>query len=140
MNDQVTAASLGALILRLTLGVLSLAHGLVLKVMTFGLAGTAGYFESIGYPGGLAYLVAFAEIAAGLGLILGLLPRLAALASIPLLIGAALQHVGNGWVFSGTGGGWEFPVAWTVLLLACALIGPGAYALGARLPGKLARL
>lgn len=140
MNEQVTSASLGALLLRVTLGVLSLAHGLVLKVMTFGLAGTAGYFESIGYPGALAYVVALAEIAAGIGLILGILPRLAAIASVPLLIGATLQHAGNGWVFSGTGGGWEFPVAWTVLLLASALVGPGAYALGRKLPGRLASL
>lgn len=140
MNEQVSSAALGALILRVTLGLLSLAHGLVLKVMTFTLAGTAGYFESLGYPGALAYVVALGEIAAGIALILGILPRLAAVALIPILIGATLQHVGNGWVFSGAGGGWEFPVAWTVLLVASALIGPGAWALGEKLPGKLARL
>lgn len=140
MNHTTTPADLGALLLRLTLGVLAFAHGFILKVLTFTPAGTAGYFEQIGYPGLLAYVVIFAEVAGGLALILGVLPRLAALGLIPVLIGATLQHVGNGWGFSSTGGGWEFPAAWTVLLLASALIGPGAFALGRRLPGKLASL
>ncbi|PWR20615.1 DoxX family protein [Zavarzinia compransoris] len=135
-----TTAGLGAFLLRVTLGVLALAHGFILKVLTFTPAGTAGYFESIGYPGSFAYLVIFAEVAGGLALILGVLPRLAALGLIPVLIGATLQHAGNGWSFSAAGGGWEFPAAWTVLLLASALTGPGAFALGRKLPGKLAAL
>lgn len=134
------SADLGAFVLRVTLGVLAFSHGFILKVLTFTPAGTAGYFESIGYPAAFAYLVIFAEVAGGLALIAGVLPRLAAIGLIPVLIGATLQHVGNGWSFSSTGGGWEFPAAWTVLLLASALIGPGAFALGRKLPGKLASL
>ena len=124
-----TSADYGAFVLRVTLGVLAFAHGFILKVLTFTPAGTAGYFESIGYPGALAYLVILAEVAGGLALIFGVLPRLAAIGLVPVLIGATLQHVGNGWGFSSTGGGWEFPAAWTVLLVASALIGPGAFAL-----------
>ncbi|MFZ2868822.1 DoxX family protein [Zavarzinia sp.] len=135
-----TTADLGAFVLRVTLGVLAFSHGFILKVLTFTPAGTAGYFESIGYPAAFAYLVIFAEVAGGLALITGILPRLAAIGLIPVLIGATLQHAGNGWSFSSTGGGWEFPAAWTVLLLASALIGPGAFALGRNLPGKLASL
>ncbi|PWR24466.1 DoxX family protein [Zavarzinia aquatilis] len=133
-------ADLGAFVLRVTLGVLAFSHGFILKVLTFTPAGTAGYFESIGYPAAFAYLVIFAEVAGGLALIVGFLPRLAAVGLIPVLIGATLQHAGNGWSFSAAGGGWEFPAAWTVLLLASALIGPGAFALGRKLPGKLASL
>ena len=48
-------------LLRVTLGVMFLAHSVVLKLFTFGLAGTAGYFASIGLPGGLAYVVFAAE-------------------------------------------------------------------------------
>ena len=123
-----TNAAYGAALLRVMLGVAALAHGLVLKVLTFGVAGTAGYFESIGYPGFFAYLVIFGEVAGGLALITGVYARTAAVLMIPILIGAALQHAGNGWVFSGPGGGWEFPVFWAVALLASALIGPGAFA------------
>ena len=45
------------------------------------------------------------------------------------MIGATLQHVGSGWLFTNQGGGWEFPVFWTVALVAQALLGDGAFAL-----------
>ena len=48
---------------------------------------------------------------------------------VPIMIGATLQHAGNGWMFAKTGGGWEFPAFWTVMLLVQALLGSGAYAL-----------
>lgn len=122
-------APYGVLLLRVSLGLLFLAHGFVLKVLTFGPAGTAGFFESIGYPGFFAYLVILGEIGGGLALILGLWTRAIALALIPIMIGATLQHVPNGWLFSATGGGWEFPVFWTATLVAQALLGDGALAL-----------
>jgi putative oxidoreductase len=122
-------AAYGAGLLRITLGVAALAHGLVLKVLTFGVAGTVGYFESIGYPGFFAYLVMFGEIAGGIALITGIYARTAALLMIPILAGAVLQHAPNGWVFNSTGGGWEYPAFWAVALLASVLIGPGAFAL-----------
>lgn len=127
-----TQADYGAALLRITLGVAALAHGLILKVFTFGVAGTVGYFESIGYPAAVAYLVMFGEIAGGLALITGVYARTAALLMVPILLGAAMQHVANGWVFNATGGGWEYPVFWAVASFASALIGPGAFAL--RLP------
>ena len=121
-------APYAALLLRVSLGVLLLAHGLLLKVMTFTVAGTVGYFESIGYPGFLAYLVILGEIGGGVALILGVQTRVISLLMLPILIGATLQHLGNGWVFSAENGGWEFPVFWTVALIVQALLGDGAYA------------
>jgi putative oxidoreductase len=118
-----------ALILRVSMGIMFLLHGAVLKVMTFTPAGTAQYFESIGYPGFVGYLVIAAEIVGGLMLIAGFKVRLVSLAFVPLLLGAAQQHVPNGWLFSAPGGGFEFPVFWAVALVAQALIGSGAYAL-----------
>ncbi len=130
--DSPAAARLAALGLRVAMGVMFLAHGLLLKVLTFTPAGTFKYFESIGYPGVLAYVVIFAEIAGGLALILGVATRLVALGLIPIMLGALAQHVGNGWVFNATGGGWEFPAFWTVALAAQVLLGDGAFALGDR--------
>lgn len=121
-------APYAALLLRVSLGIMLLAHGLVLKVLTFGPAGTAGFFQSIGYPGFFAYLVILGEIGGGLALVLGLWTRTISLLLLPILLGATLQHAGNGWLFSGTGGGWEFPAFWTVTLLVQALLGDGAYA------------
>eukprot|EP01031_Cornospumella_fuschlensis_P005343 gene5343-biopygen4437 len=85
-----------ALLLRLSLGTILLAHGAWLMFGVFGLAGTMGYFGSIGYPPVFGALVAFGETAAGLALITGVLVRPAALLSLPILIGATLaQLAGN---------------------------------------------
>lgn len=124
-------APYAAFALRISLGILFLAHGL-LKVLVFTLPGTVGFFESIGYPGFFAYLVMLGEIGGGLLLLLGVQTRWVALALVPILLGATLHHLPQGWLFSGEGGGWEFPAFWTVTLIVQALIGPGAFALGAQ--------
>ena len=125
-------ADYAATALRVSSGVLFLAHGL-LKVNVFTIAGTVGYFESLGLPGFLAYLTIFAELVGGLALILGVATRLAALGLMPVLLGAVWVHSVNGWLFSGEGGGWEFPAYWAIALGAIALLGNGAYAL--KIPG-----
>ena len=122
-------APYAALLLRVSLGVMLLAHGLILKVFTFTVPGTVGYFQSIGYPGFFAYLVILGEILGGIALILGVWTRAVALLMVPILIGATLQHVPNGWAFSAAKGGWEFPAFWTMTLFVQALLGDGAYAL-----------
>ncbi|MCG7363496.1 DoxX family protein [Roseomonas sp. ACRSG] len=136
MNDNRFAPH-ATLLLRVSLGILFLAHGFYMKVLTFGLAGTMGYFGSLGYPPVFGAIVALAETAAGIALILGVWTRLVSLLTLPILIGAAVQHAGNGWVFSNAGGGWEFPVFWIVLMLVQAGLGAGAHALDlSRLLGR----
>ncbi|NKC31041.1 DoxX family protein [Falsiroseomonas selenitidurans] len=127
--DERTTTPYAALLLRVTLGVALLAHGLLLKIMTFGLAGTMGFFGSLGYPPVLGAVVAIAEALAGLALILGLWVRPVSLLVVPIMIGATLQHAGNGWLFNAPGGGWEFPAMWTLLMLVQAGLGAGAHAL-----------
>lgn len=127
MIDNKTAPY-AALVLRVALGVMFLAHSLYLKVFVFTVAGTVGFFESLGLPALFAYLTLFAEIAGGLALILGFQTRLVALALLPVLIGATWVHAGNGWVFSNQGGGWEYPVFLIVACVVQALLGSGAYA------------
>lgn len=131
MIDHRTAPY-AATLLRITLGVALVAHGLLLKVFTFGLAGTAGYFQSLGFPAALAYVVIAAETLGGIALILGVWTRAVSLLLIPIMIGATYQHIGNGWLFSAAKGGWEFPAFWTATLVVQALLGNGAFALGAR--------
>lgn len=128
MNDRLLS-DYGALLLRVSMGVMFVAHGLVLKYLGFTPAGTAAYFASLGYPAFLGYVVIAAEIVGGLLLIAGYKVRLVSLAFVPLMIGAAQQHLGNGWVFSAEGGGYEFPVFWTFTLLVQALLGAGAYSI-----------
>lgn len=100
----------GVALLRITLGVMYLAHSVLLKAMTYGLAGTAKFFESIGLPGPLAYVVFAMEAVGGLLLIANVKARWVAAALIPVLAGATWTHAGNGWVFSNPNGGWEYPV------------------------------
>jgi putative oxidoreductase len=133
MTDAKTAPY-AALLLRLTLGGLFLIHA-GLKIFVFTPAGTAQFFESIGLPGALAYVTIVWEVAGGLALILGLWPRLVALALVPVLIGTIVSvHGANGFFFSNPNGGWEYPAFWSIALIALTLTGDGAYALKPGLP------
>jgi putative oxidoreductase len=128
MIDNRTAPY-AALVLRLALGVMFVAHGL-LKVLVFTLPGTVAFFQSVGLPGFLAYLTVFAEIAGGLALIAGYQARWVAAALIPVLLGATWVHAGNGWLFTSSNGGWEYPAFLSVAALVQTLLGAGAFALG----------
>ncbi len=119
----------GLALLRIAFGVLLFAHGYLLKVETFTVAGTVGFFESLGLPAIAAYAVIFAEVAGGLALIVGFLTRLTAWLSVPVMLGATWVHLGNGWVFSAQGGGWEFPALLVVLAVTLGLTGPGRWSL-----------
>lgn len=128
MTD-LTLAPYAALTLRVALGLMFLAHSLVLKLMTFTLAGTAAFFGSLGLPGWTAYAVFFAEAIGGLMLVLGIQTRWVALALLPILAGATWAHAGNGWMFGSPNGGWEYPLYLVVLAGVQAMLGDGAHAL-----------
>ncbi len=119
----------GAFISRVSLGVVIIMHSLYLKLVVFTLPGTAAFFSSIGLPGASAYLVFAIEVVAGAALILGFYTRAAALAVVPILIGATWAHWSSGWLFTNTGGGWEYPLFLAVIATAQVFLGPGAYAL-----------
>jgi putative oxidoreductase len=127
MIDQRTAPY-GILLLRVALGVMFLAHGLT-KLLVFTPAGTAGFFESIGFPGFLAYPVIAFEVIGGLLLVLGVYARWIAAAAVIQLFMASTVHFGNGWGFANPNGGWEYPIFLTIAAAVIALAGDGAAAL-----------
>ena len=135
MINQRTAPY-AALVLRVTLGVMFIAHSLVLKYFMYTLPGTAQFFESIGLPGALAYLTFWAELLGGIALVAGIATRWVSLALIPILVGATWVHLGNGWVFSGANGGWEYPVFLIAVSLVQALLGDGAFAVSRVFPAS----
>ncbi|MEL6375838.1 MAG: DoxX family protein [Pseudomonadota bacterium] len=126
MIDAQTAPY-GAFVLRVTVGIALLAHA-YLKIAVFTIPGTVGFFESLGYPGFLAYLTILAELVGGIALILGVGVRVVALATLPILLGAIHAHWGAGWFFVNEGGGWEYPAFWAAAHVAIAALGAGAFA------------
>lgn len=124
-----------ALVLRASLGLMFIAHAL-LKYAVFTLPGTVKFFESLGLPGPLAYVVFWAELIGGVLILAGLATRWVSLALVPILLGALWVHAGNGWQFTAPNGGWEYPAFLTAAALVQALLGDGKYALSALLPGR----
>jgi putative oxidoreductase len=136
-----TTAPYGALILRVSLGAMFLAHSLYLKLVVFTLPGTVKFFESLGLPAYATHLTIAVEAIGGLMLVAGFRTRQAATVLVPVLLGATWVHWTNGWLFTNAGGGWEYPLFLAAATVVQALLGDGAYALGARVasPREVAR-
>jgi putative oxidoreductase len=123
----------GILIARLVLGLLMAAHGAQKLLGWFGghgIAGTAGFFEGLGFrPGKLfAVLASSTELASGLLVALGLLGPLGPAAMLAVMVVAAGSvHWKNG-VFA-MSNGIEIPLLYATGAAALALTGPGAYSL-----------
>ena len=126
---QTQLNDIAAFLLRVALGAMFLAHSALLKLNTFGIENTVKYFESLGYPEALTYVVVTMEIVGGIMLVLGIKARYVAVILSPILIGAILVHADKGWVFSGQGGGWEYPVYLLLLCFVQFLVGDGRFAL-----------
>ena len=126
---KTSTAPYAALLLRVSLGILFLAH-VGLKVFVFTVPGFVGYFASLGLPAIVAYAVLATELVGGLCLILGIYAPLVALPLAVEMIGTiVLAHGANGWLFTNKGGGWEYPAFWAVALVSLYLLGDGAMAL-----------
>jgi putative oxidoreductase len=120
-------ADLALLALRVVFGVFLALHGYN-KVWGGGkLAGTAGWFESIGmrWPHVQARLAAATELGAGLMFALGLLTPLAAAGMIGVMFVASYTHRGF-FVFKD---GWEYSASIGVVAWAVATMGPGEWSI-----------
>ena len=127
-STNANADNYGVTLLRVSLGVMWIAHAL-LKLFVFTLPGTAQFFQSVGLPGFLAYPVFAIELLGGIALILGIYARQFALLLVPIMAVATTVHLGNGWVHTSAGGGWEYPVFLIAASIALWLIGDGALSL-----------
>lgn len=119
----------GKLLLRLTIGILILLHGIA-KLQS-GVGQIAGMVTANGMPAAVAYLVFVGEILAPLGLILGVLTRISALLIVVnMLFAIGLAHMGQLFTLSKTGGwGIELQALFLFPALAIALLGPGRFSL-----------
>ena len=126
--DQSCSLDAARLLLRVSLGAMWLSHGVVLKLLSFGVAGLSGWLESVGLPSVLAVPLIAAETVGGAAILLGVRGRLASLLLLPILLGAVWIHAGNGWVFSNANGGWEYPLFLLAASIIHLLLGDGRYA------------
>ena len=126
MSNQSFPSQFGITVLRVSLGVMWIAHAL-LKLFVFTLPGTAQFFASVGIPGFLAYPVFAIELLGGVALVMGIYARQISLALTPIMLVAASVHFGNGWVHTSAGGGWEYPIFLSIASIVLWLVGDGAF-------------
>ena len=130
--DRAIAPYAGFL-LRLTLGIVFITHGLF-KVLVLTVPDTAAFFVAQGFPAWTAYPVIAAEVLGGAALVAGYYTRVIAIALLPVLLGAFTVHWPNGWYFGNPHGGWEYIAVLLAALLVQAGLGDGAFALAAAAP------
>jgi putative oxidoreductase len=120
----------GALLMRLALGVILVAHGYSKIIPKGALYNFAQFVTHLGLPGWLGYVAAFTEFFGGMLLILGLLTRIAALgAAIDMGVAILKVHLHGGLIGHASQPGFEFPLALFVLSLMLVFTGGGLIAL-----------
>lgn len=135
-------AGIGALLLRVPVGIILTAHGgqkLFAWFGGYGLEGTGQWMASIGLEPGflMALLAGIAEFFGGLALILGLLTRPAALVSAVTMVVAIFSvHVSNGLFMANNG--YEFALSLLAATAALTAFGGGRFALDNAIANKLA--
>jgi putative oxidoreductase len=120
-----------SLLLRGAIGATMIAHG-VMHGRT--LAGTAGWFDSIGFrrPDLQARASAAIEIGSGAALVVGAMTPLAAAGVVgTMLVAARTVHARNGFFI--TAEGWEYVANLAAAAVALAGIGPGPYSIDHKL-------
>lgn len=133
---------IGLLIVRIVVGLLLAGHGAQKLFGWFGgygIAGTGGFFESLGYRPGkpMAVLAGLGELIGGLLLVLGWFTPLGAAAVVGVMANAIVAaHWGKGpWA---TSGGWELPLTNAAVAAALAFTGAGSLSVDAALDWALA--
>ena len=126
---KTSTAPYAALLLRVSLGILFLAH-VALKIFVFTVPGFVAYFATLGLPAIAAYAIIALEFFGGVALILGVYaPWVALPLALEMLGTIVMVHGANGWLFTNKGGGWEYPAFWAVSLVVLFLLGDGVLAL-----------
>jgi putative oxidoreductase len=132
-------------LMRLILGIVFFAHGAQKLLGWFGgygFSGTMGFLTSMMHiPAPFAFLAIMAEFLGGLGLILGLLARIAAFGiTVNMVVAILLVHIHNGmfmnWGSNQKGEGFEYHLLAIALLIAIMARGAGAFSVDGALAAK----
>ncbi len=107
-------------IMRVVLGILFLAHGI--SKFQMGMDGVSGWFQSVGIPGFLAYIVSPIELVGGILLIVGLFTRYVSVLLIIVLLGAIFTvKLSAGLMGNGQMAGYELDLAFILVALYLAV-------------------
>ena len=121
-----SAADKALLLVRLAIGIPFIFHGAQLAFGAFSGPGLAGFVKMGHMPLPVAVLVAYGEFLGGLGVLFGVLTRLASASILLIMLGAiCLVHLPHGYSVSDQG--IEYPLTHVLLTLALLIAGPGAY-------------
>jgi putative oxidoreductase len=128
MNSQ----QIGALLLRIALGLTFFIHGFV--KFQGGIENTAGFFETLGLPGFAAYVVALIELLGGIAMILGFGTRVTAVLFAIIMIGAIVKvKLAAGFLGNGQGAGYELDFALLVMSVYFIFDKPVSFSLDSKL-------
>ena len=133
-----------ALVLRLALGIVMFPHGAQKLLGWFGGRGFYGnikLFHQLGFSTTLAVLVTIGEFFGGLGLIVGLLSRVAAAGIGVIMVGAVLTVNGQygffmNWAGNQTREGFEFHILAVGLAIGIMILGGGKWSIDSALTEK----
>lgn len=113
---------IGALILRVVLGITFFIHGFV--KFQGGIENQVGWFSSIGLPGFLAYVVALIELVGGFALIIGFATKIISVLLALLMIGATVKvKLALGFLGNGQMAGYELDVVLLAMVVYLAING-----------------
>ncbi|HEY6077692.1 MAG TPA: DoxX family protein [Polyangiaceae bacterium] len=130
LNSQQRAEAVALTALRIVVGAIFVVHG-AMKLMD--VPGTAQGFAALGipYPAYAVYLAIAGELGGGLGLMLGLLTRVAALGALcSMAVAIGYAHLGHGLLAKN--GGWEYPLVLGLIALYFVTRGGGPASVDAR--------
>lgn len=121
----------GILLIRIAVGLIFLLHG---WSKLEGMDNLVAWFATLGFPGFLAYFVAWSEVLGGLALIVGIFVRyVGILLGIIMAVAIIKVHLGKG--YSVATGGYEFALVLMLGAFAITTFGAGAYSLARYLKG-----
>ncbi|MFB7156658.1 DoxX family protein [Lysinibacillus sp. NPDC056232] len=127
--------NIGSTILRVVLGIIFATHGF--QKFQGGISFTADYFDAIGIPGFMAYIVAIIELVGGVAIILGLGTRLfGALLTVTMIVAIFTAKLSVGFIGENGLAGYELDLALAAMALYFALAGASSFSLDAKLFDK----
>lgn len=129
MNKQ----EIGTFLLRVMLGISFFLHGL--SKFKGGLENTSGWFQSIGIPGFMAYVVGMIELVGGIALITGLGTRIISALLVFIMAGAIVYvKLPAGFMGNGEASGYELDLVLMIIALHLVLNGSRFLSIDSKLP------